>query len=911
VPPITVDPDVLSGAGESIGAVGDQIATAVSTLASGLSGGARSGLDPAGLAFGYAYQQSAQALLDAGAAAANAGRGVGFGVQMSATNYSRADAASTIGGGASPLTPPDAPTEFSAPVSPSALGGGVPPPLLWSVIQTFIPDVWPDGDPAALRATASAWQGFAATINGIAGQLAGPAGVVADQQIPEGGNMTSAISELTQSLSAIASEADKLATQTREFAYDVDNTQNAIRDLLDRVSPSGLWDGFKAVLSGDALEELKEVADDVKTVLGEYARQAEARRDILQIAMGLIDDAVVSVEKWARREFPRYLGDDVGNAVATALDFELTLGQGILGGAVDTVEGIGQFDPLRFAYDPEGAKEAWGALAKDLGDGLLYATPTGVLANPAGAFNHYKDQVTDAVHAEDWSSDRPGYGPGKIVFDVGASFIPGGAATRTGSRIAGEAADAATPGPGRVPGVPGGLDDIAPIGQRAEDITTKLNNLDDNLSPAAIPNPTGPAIPPSLVEPPGTTRTPEAPGPRPPDAPTPRAPDSTPVDRTPVPHNSTPTATPHAPDTPPVDRTPTAPHSPTTAGTPARVPAADLPANGQHSTPAPSASAPASSPAGPTAPPSYEPPIRAPGGDSPSSGTSPVEPGTSPNGSGPHGQPEHHLPSGNADNGSSAPQKPDGDDPPNPPDPPNNPPHTGLHDPPANHATPGDRLPDLTDINNEYRLPSGAVDPDRFDKWTEKVAEAYPTITKEGVEGVYNYTTQNYQGMNPYLRNVDELSVQQSGILGAPSISDMTDAQRASWEAQIRQTDEGLAALPPYRADPTDMTSTTWRGIQASDSLLDQLKVGNTFSDPGYLSTSTNPQLAEAFARADPDATPTLVTVVGRDGVDVKDLSRYMDESEILFPRSTQFEVVFREMGPDGLLRITLRQVDP
>jgi hypothetical protein len=155
------------------------------------------------------------------------------------------------------------------------------------------------------------------------------------------------------------------------------------------------------------------------------------------------------------------------------------------------------------------------------------------------------------------------------------------------------------------------------------------------------------------------------------------------------------------------------------------------------------------------------------------------------------------------------------------------------------------------------------------------------------------------------------LSVQQSGILGAPSISDMTDAQRASWEAQIRQTDEGLAALPPYRADPTDMTSTTWRGIQASDSLLDQLKVGNTFSDPGYLSTSTNPQLAEAFARADPDATPTLVTVVGRDGVDVKDLSRYMDESEILFPRSTQFEVVFREMGPDGLLRITLRQVDP
>jgi hypothetical protein len=179
------------------------------------------------------------------------------------------------------------------------------------------------------------------------------------------------------------------------------------------------------------------------------------------------------------------------------------------------------------------------------------------------------------------------------------------------------------------------------------------------------------------------------------------------------------------------------------------------------------------------------------------------------------------------------------------------------------------------------------------------------------VEGVYDYTTEKYQGMNPYLRNVDELSLQQSGILEAPSISEMTEAQRASWEAQIQKTDDGLAALPPYRAEPDDLTSTTWRGIQASDSLLDQLKVGDTFSDPGYLSTTTNPQVAEAFARANPDATPTLVTVLGRDGVDVKDLSRYMDESEILFPRSAQFEIAFREMGADGLLRITLRQIEP
>ena len=39
------------------------------------------GLDPAGLAFGHAYGQTAQGLLDAGAAAVNARRGLGFGVR--------------------------------------------------------------------------------------------------------------------------------------------------------------------------------------------------------------------------------------------------------------------------------------------------------------------------------------------------------------------------------------------------------------------------------------------------------------------------------------------------------------------------------------------------------------------------------------------------------------------------------------------------------------------------------------------------------------------------------------------------------------------------------------------------------------------------------------------------------------
>lgn len=133
----------------------------------------------------------------------------------------------------------------------------MPPPLLWSLLQTFIPDTRPDSDPARVRASAEAWQTFASAINGITDGLSGPSGIIARQQITEGGAMTSAMSELSRSLSDVATEAGNLATQTREFADDVQSTQDAIRDLCDRVSPSGIFDGIKAVFSGDALNEIK------------------------------------------------------------------------------------------------------------------------------------------------------------------------------------------------------------------------------------------------------------------------------------------------------------------------------------------------------------------------------------------------------------------------------------------------------------------------------------------------------------------------------------------------------------------------------------------------------------------------------------------------------------------------------
>lgn len=177
---------------------------------------------------------------------------------------------------------------------------------------------------------------------------------------------------------------------------------------------------------------------------------------------------------------------------------------------------------------------------------------------------------------------------------------------------------------------------------------------------------------------------------------------------------------------------------------------------------------------------------------------------------------------------------------------------------------------------------------------------------------MYDYTTENYQGMNPYLRDIDPLSPQQQSALGADSIESMTDAQRASWEERISDTDDGLAALPPYRADAADSVSSTWRGLHASDELLAQLEMGDIFTDAAYFSTSLDSNVARHFAvSAAPDKTPTLLRVEGHNGVDVSQLSRYTDEAEILFPRGSQFEVVSRTLGADGVVEITLKQVQP
>ncbi|MBV8789084.1 MAG: hypothetical protein JOZ00_20655, partial [Mycobacterium sp.] len=167
--PLVVDPAALFAAGGAVVAVGDGLAADMTVLTAGFA--AHTGLDIAGMVFGLAYQDAAESLLKAAAAAINACRHTGAVIAQGASNYSKAEAASKLGGGAGVLQAPALPVKITAPGPPGTLGPGQPPPALWAFIQSFVDDVWPDGDVAGLHAAAGRWRSFGAAMSGMRGAL--------------------------------------------------------------------------------------------------------------------------------------------------------------------------------------------------------------------------------------------------------------------------------------------------------------------------------------------------------------------------------------------------------------------------------------------------------------------------------------------------------------------------------------------------------------------------------------------------------------------------------------------------------------------------------------------------------------------------------------------------------------------
>ncbi|MCX2712227.1 glycohydrolase toxin TNT-related protein [Mycolicibacterium sp. J2] len=509
--PIAVDPAALSLTGVTVDGQGQEASSALNSLAATLSGaGAQFGHDAAAIVFSQSYIQAGQSLLHAATSAVNACRKIGYGVQMSASNYGRANAASTVGGGESPVPPPQTSPCQAEPSMPPAMGDGIAAPLGWSLVEAFVGDFWPDGNPGEMRATAAAWRTFGTATALCATPLSGTAATLSAQQIPEAAQIAKAIADVEGGMADIGAQAQTLANQVEAFAGTVETTQNAIRGLLQQLSPGGILETLGGVLTGhNPLDKIKQIAGEIKIVLHNMKREADAMDTIFNQGINLLDSATNSLENWANKEFIEAFGEDVGNFLSMNFNALVDLPEGGLKFLAVTAQGLEQLDPTRLVYDPQGALKTWEGVAEStaaLTNPALLAEK--VISDPQGSLN----TVKSLVDWEDVENGHPFRALGYDAAQVGTMLVPGAGeaapavdAASAGSRVAGAEAragsagarEAATNAAGRVSTASEG------VTAKAGEIGSKLDGItvpDTGAGPGATAAGRAPGDPPVMPE---------------------------------------------------------------------------------------------------------------------------------------------------------------------------------------------------------------------------------------------------------------------------------------------------------------------------------------------------------------------------------------------------------------------------
>ncbi len=166
-----------------------------------------------------------------------------------------------------------------------------------------------------------------------------------------------------------------------------------------------------------------------------------------------------------------------------------------------------------------------------------------------------------------------------------------------------------------------------------------------------------------------------------------------------------------------------------------------------------------------------------------------------------------------------------------------------------------------------------------------KALEGTGALTEKELDALKFYTGDGYDSMNAYLRGLEDKVA--SGT-----------ATRSELEAYSKAVSEGLAKLPTFSGE-------TLRGTNLPQSVLDSIESTGKFSDPAFMSSSTDASVAQQF-RGDGNAMLHLDATTGRD---VTSASTYGNlESEVLFDKGTEFDVVRKVWNPDGYWDIYLKE---
>lgn len=535
--------------------------SAITALIAALSGSkGMAGDDPVGAALGRAYDDAAAKVIEAMASARNGLCSIGDGVRVSAHNYALVEAMSDVTGRAAALPMPQVTCPLVAGAVPSAVGAGTSAPAGWGWVEPYIGMIWPTGDSAKLRAAAGAWT--TAWVNFVATEITagGPAMVaVGNQRIPEGDAIIKALAQASKATTDVARQCQTIATQLNSYADHIDHVHASIVDLLSRICDpmtgvKEVWD----LLTDEDEDEIKRIADDIKTVVDNFAHEAETLAGEIRAAMAAAAAAAKDMAHWADKEWDHFLhATPVGKALNQVGQTFEGLGEQGWG----FVKGLWAVSPNRLLTDPV-------RYGKDLGDtaqGFGSLVGLGPDGGP-GVRQSWKALGKDVTHWDEWSTN-PAKALGRTIFDAGTLALPGGPLSKLG-KLGHSTADA-------------------------------LKGLKKPPEIPKLPSEKPPAEPPPAQSKPAEPPEPGRPAPPPSDKPAPSGkPTPAPADG-PLPHSPTESKPPPAAKPPSVE----APKPTATPGEPAGRPPASPPhLPGEHLPPSHPASAEAAPPESPRAP---------------------------------------------------------------------------------------------------------------------------------------------------------------------------------------------------------------------------------------------------------------------------------------------------------------------
>ncbi len=413
---IEVEPDALIAAGQIVLAAGEQLGALSEAVKPMVAEGLASGYDLAGFNMGVQYGRQSQEFTNTLANAANAFKSVGYRLMASGYNYRDADAASTIGGpgpsGGLGPAPQESHPGQAARVPQNLL---VPPPPKWNLITILLPlNMWPNGHAGLMKVTAAQWRNFANGFKVFESMLTAPKAVVGAQHIDESGKMTEALTTLGTNITTLTEISSNVANAVEDYSNQVQETQNAIRRILNRISVSGLYDAAKDILTGDGMKLLREIANDIKALWHNFQTIVKAITGLLGEALTLLGEAADEFQRLIRPVLIAAFGEDIGGALAEGIKFYTDVQVGLISGLVGTVSGLvslADFDTWKGMYD----------------------VATMIAKDPSKTDDVLIAMGKQFVAWDKWSGDHPGRALGEAGFNIGSLFVPGGALSKTGS----------------------------------------------------------------------------------------------------------------------------------------------------------------------------------------------------------------------------------------------------------------------------------------------------------------------------------------------------------------------------------------------------------------------------------------------------------------------------------------------